>query len=44
MERETNYTGKKTSPLMIAAAWAVVSIPLLYGIYFTTIKAIDLFK
>lgn len=43
MERETNYTGPKTSPLMIAIAWTVVAIPLLYGIYYTVDKAKALF-
>ena len=44
MQRETNYQGKATSPLMVAAAWAVVAIPLLYGIYYTAIKAAALFQ
>jgi hypothetical protein len=35
---------KKTSPVAVAAAWLVVSVPLLYGIYYTTLKALDLFR
>jgi hypothetical protein len=36
-------TGKKTSPALIAAAWAVVSIPLVWGIYNTGLNAAKLF-
>ena len=35
---------KKTSPATVAIAWAVVSIPLLYGIYYTALKALVLFQ
>ena len=31
-----------TSPLMIALAWAIVVVPLLYGLWQTVIKSIQL--
>jgi hypothetical protein len=34
---------KKTSPVLVAAAWAVVSIPLVWGIYNTGLNAAKLF-
>ncbi|MBC7796110.1 MAG: hypothetical protein H7Z37_04465 [Pyrinomonadaceae bacterium] len=43
MENQENYTGKKTSPVTIGFAWLIVSIPLMYGIYFTALKAAALF-
>jgi len=33
-----NTNIKKTSAATIAIAWLVVTIPLLYGIYYTTLK------
>ena len=39
---EINY--KKTSPATVAIAWAVVTIPLLYGVYYTALKALALFQ
>ena len=39
---DTNY--KKTSPATVALAWLVVAIPLLYGIYYTVLKASALFQ
>ncbi len=33
----------KTSPALVAIAWAVVSIPLLWGIYNTALNASKLF-
>lgn len=44
MENEINYTIKETSPIMIALAWTVVAIPLLYGIHYTALKAAALFQ
>jgi hypothetical protein len=34
---------KKTSPVLVAVAWAVVSIPLAWGIYNTGLNAAKLF-
>ena len=36
-------TTKRTSPALIAVAWAVVSIPLVWGIYNTSLNAAKLF-
>ncbi len=36
-------TVKKSSPLLVAVAWAVVSIPLVWGIYNTSLNAAKLF-
>ena len=33
----------KTSPALVAVAWAVVSIPLVWGIYNTALNASKLF-
>jgi hypothetical protein len=34
---------KKSSPALVAIAWAVVSIPLAWGIYNTALNAAKLF-
>jgi hypothetical protein len=34
---------KKSSPALVAMAWAVVSIPLAWGIYNTALNAAKLF-
>ena len=34
----------KSSPIMIAAAWLVVGIPLAWGIYNTLLNAVHLFQ
>jgi hypothetical protein len=34
---------KKSSPALVAVAWAVVSIPLAWGIYNTALNAAKLF-
>jgi hypothetical protein len=34
---------RKSSPLLVALAWAVVSIPLVWGIYNTSLNAAKLF-
>jgi hypothetical protein len=34
---------KKTSPILVVIAWAVVSIPLAWGIYNTGLNAAKLF-
>ena len=34
---------KKSSPVLVAVAWAVVSIPLIWGIYNTGLNAAKLF-
>lgn len=35
--------GRKSSPVLVAIAWAVVSIPLVWGIYNTSLNAAKLF-
>ena len=35
---------KKTSPALIAAAWLIVSIPAAWGVYFTLLNALKLFR
>ena len=35
---------EKTSPLVLAAAWIVVLIPLAWGVYQTAIKSLPLFR
>lgn len=40
--QETDY--RKTSPAMVAVAWLIVTIPLLYGVYYTALKALALFQ
>jgi hypothetical protein len=44
MESEPTPTPRATSTAAIIAAWAVVSIPLLWGVVQTLIKSLDLFK
>ena len=34
---------KKSSPVLVVVAWAVVSIPLVWGIYNTSLNAAKLF-
>jgi hypothetical protein len=34
----------KTSPILILAAWVVVSIPAAWGIYYTLMNALKLFQ
>jgi hypothetical protein len=34
----------KTSPILILAAWLVVSIPAAWGIYYTLLNALKLFR
>jgi hypothetical protein len=34
---------KKSSPVLVAVAWAVVSIPLAWGVYNTALNAAKLF-
>ncbi len=34
---------KTTSPVLVALAWSVVSIPLLWGVYNTALNASKLF-
>lgn len=36
--------GERTSPLLLAAAWLVVAIPLAWGVYQTAIKSVPLFR
>lgn len=33
----------KTSPLQIAIAWAIVGLPLAWGVYQTVLKSVPLF-
>jgi hypothetical protein len=35
---------KKTSPILILAAWFVVSIPAAWGVYYTLMNALKLFQ
>ena len=35
---------KKTSPLLLAAAWIVVALPLAWGVYQTAVKSLPLFR
>jgi hypothetical protein len=35
---------ERTSPLVVAAAWAVVAVPLAWGVYQTAIKSLPLFR
>jgi hypothetical protein len=35
---------KTTSPILILAAWFVVSIPAAWGIYYTLMNALKLFQ
>jgi hypothetical protein len=35
---------KKTSPVLILAAWFVVSIPAAWGIFYTLMNALKLFQ
>jgi hypothetical protein len=35
---------EKTSPLVLAAAWIVVLIPLAWGVYQTAVKSLPLFR
>lgn len=37
-------TARQTSPLFVALAWALVSIPLLWGVYETLRKTVALFQ
>ncbi len=36
--------GEKTAPLLLAAAWLVVTIPLGWGVYQTVKKSLPLFR
>ena len=36
-------TAKKSSPLLIAAAWAVVVVPTLWGLNYTVQNALKIF-
>lgn len=36
-------TVRKSSPLLVVVAWAVVSIPLAWGVYNTALNAAKLF-
>jgi hypothetical protein len=36
--------GEKTPPLLLAAAWLVVTIPLAWGVYQTAKKSLPLFR
>jgi hypothetical protein len=35
---------RRTSPLLLAAAWTAVAIPLTWGVYQTAIKSLPLFR
>jgi hypothetical protein len=35
---------KNTSPILILAAWFVVSIPAAWGVYYTLMNALKLFQ
>jgi hypothetical protein len=36
-------TDSRTSPLQIAIAWAIVGVPLAWGVYQTVLKSVPLF-
>jgi len=36
-------TNAKTSPLQLAIAWAIVGVPLAWGVYQTVLKSVPLF-
>jgi hypothetical protein len=42
--RMADRTGRKTSPALIAAAWLVVGLPWLWGIFHTLENAAKLFQ
>ena len=35
---------KNTSPILVLAAWFVVSIPAAWGVYYTLMNALKLFQ
>jgi hypothetical protein len=37
-------TENKTSPVLIFAAWLLVSIPAAWGVYYTLLNALKLFQ
>ncbi len=37
-------TENKTSPVLIFAAWLLVSIPTAWGVYYTLLNALKLFQ
>jgi hypothetical protein len=37
-------TEKKTSSTLVLAAWALVSIPAAWGVYYTLLNALKLFQ
>jgi hypothetical protein len=39
-----NETPAKTSPLLVAAAWIIVALPLSWGLYTSIIKSKPLFN
>ncbi len=43
MEEGRMQESRKTSPVLVAVAWAVVSVPLVWGIYNTALNAAKLF-
>jgi hypothetical protein len=40
----TRNEGGRTSPLLLAAAWVVVALPLAWGVYQTVKKSVPLFR
>lgn len=43
MSTESDQTTTTTSPVLVALAWALVGIPLAYGLWQTLVKASALF-
>jgi hypothetical protein len=41
--KETMTDARPTSPLLLAAAWLMVSVPLAWGVYNTALAAARLF-
>jgi hypothetical protein len=39
-----NTNTKKSSPVMILAAWALVGVPLAWGVYNTLLNSMKLFQ
>jgi hypothetical protein len=40
----TEPSSKKTSPLLVAAAWVIIAIPLGWGLYQSVVKSKPLFS
>jgi hypothetical protein len=43
MNAMTSHVDSSTSPVRLVLSWAIVTIPLAYGVYMTLMEAIALF-